>query len=481
MLVVNVVQRAIGLLRNLGFCHVLDDAALGRWAMANSFFLIAAPMICLGLPGALGKFVEVYRVRGQLGSYLRVTAYLSLVCVSCFLLLVTLRPQFFSWLVFNEATSGWGIAWLALTVVSVFIFNSINELAAAMRHVRLVSLMQFINSVSFAVLAGLGLWWRQDWLMLLPTYCLACLLGALPGVWLLLAQGPFTSEQQVPLPLHELWSRILPFAFMLWCNNLLVNTFELCDRYMLLHMVSGGGEVGQALAGQYHCGRILPGLLLSLATLFCGILLPYLSADWEAGRKDQVESRLNHSLQMVSLSFTCLAIASLLAAPWLFNAYLGGRYDAAQEILPQVLLQCVWSGLYLVAQAYLLCMERGGRMIGIQVFALLLNLILNYLLISRFELAGAVTATTISFGVVMVLVIGVIRRQGGRLRWSTLGLCLLPLSLLFGPLLAALAASAVLVIAGRTEWLLTASDRAEIDRMLLPKLAKLGVRLDSLW
>ncbi len=46
MLVANVLQRVIGLLRNLGFCHFLSDADLGQWSLANSFFVIGARSPC---------------------------------------------------------------------------------------------------------------------------------------------------------------------------------------------------------------------------------------------------------------------------------------------------------------------------------------------------------------------------------------------------------------------------------------------------
>ena len=78
-----------------------------------------------------------------------------------------------------------------------------------------------------------------------------------------------------------MWTRILPFAAALWCSNLIGNLFDLSDRYMLLHLTAAGEASGQALVGQFYCGRILPNLLLSLGMMLGGVLLPYLSCDWE--------------------------------------------------------------------------------------------------------------------------------------------------------------------------------------------------------
>lgn len=50
MLLLNLVQRLIGLLRGLGFCHFLSDVELGQWALVNSFLMIGVPIAVLGLP-----------------------------------------------------------------------------------------------------------------------------------------------------------------------------------------------------------------------------------------------------------------------------------------------------------------------------------------------------------------------------------------------------------------------------------------------
>ena len=57
MLVANVIQRVIGFVRNLVLCRFLADEQLGLWALSTSFFMLAAPLAVLGLPGTFGRFV----------------------------------------------------------------------------------------------------------------------------------------------------------------------------------------------------------------------------------------------------------------------------------------------------------------------------------------------------------------------------------------------------------------------------------------
>lgn len=428
MLVVNVLQRAVGLLRNLGFCHFLSDAELGQWSLANSFFVLAAPLAVLGLPGSLGKFVEIYRRQGALGSYLRSLTMVSACGLLGLCLAMLVAPQWFAWAVFNDATSSEDIAWLIATLAAVTIFNFVNELMSALRQVRVVSAMQFINSAGFALFGILGLLWAQRWSVLLPSYSIACLVATLPGLWVL--RQAHGHELKANAPIAGMWSRIIPFAITLWCMNLLTNMFDVCDRALLLHLTPGDAAEGQSLIGQYHCGRIIPALLISVASLLSGILLPYLSADFEAGDRERLRKRLEQVLQAVAVVFSSAALVAILASPLLFDVLFSGRYEEAQHILPLALVQCIWMSLFYLAQTYLFCLERGKQVALIILGGLVLNAGLNYPLIIGFGLAGSVAATAIASAAILAVLLWRIGREGEPLGWRTAAICFAPAVLL---------------------------------------------------
>lgn len=484
MLLLNLVQRVVGLLRGLGFCHYLSDVQLGQWALVNSFLVIGVPIAVLGLPGSFGRFVETFRSRQQLGDYFRHVLTVSL----CGLLLVCVSilafPQQFNWLIFREQSSYGVVVWCVITLISFTAFSFVNELVAALREVRAVSLMQFTQSVVFGVVGLAILSIQPQWSMLLPSFTVACLLGTVPGVYVIMSsyRAEFQCISQTEhMDARSLWRRILPYAFALWVMNLLTNLFEVSDRYMLLHLIHGAEQSGQALVGQYHCGRILPNLLTSIALMLGGVLLPYISADWEAGQPHRIAARLRQVLQSISIGFTLLSIAAMCVAPLLFHYGFQNRYQQAESILPISLVQAVWTSLFIAAQAYLLCIERGKRLAVLMIVGLILNLALNGWLIPQHGLFGAVLATSIANLVTLLLLLWQMSRHGCWMGWGTLALCLTPLSVAAGPVVAAFTLSIIVFIAGRTNWLLSSADREQIDAALLPKLKKFGIRLSSLW
>jgi O-antigen/teichoic acid export membrane protein len=462
---------------------------LGQWALANSFFVIAVPIAVLGLPGSFGRFVEHFRSRRQLGDYFRRVLGISLIGLCLASAAILILPEQFSWLLFRQSNSYQLVLWCVITLVSVTIFSFVNELVAALREVRAVSLMQFVQSVSFAAI-GLGiLSVRPSWTVLLPSFTIACGLATLPGLLVLLTKyrGEFHSTDNFSkFDSRQLWARILPYACALWVMNLLTNLFEISDRYMLLHLLADGGQAAgetfsQGVVGQYHCGRILPNLLTSIALMFGGVILPYISADWEAGQPERIAARLRQMLQSVSIGFMALAIAAMCVAPWLFYYGFGNRYQQAEAILPISMLQAIWISLFMVAQSYLLCIERGKRLALLMFTGLVLNLMLNWWLIGLCGLYGAVLATTIANLLTLMILFWQMSRYGCWLGWGTIVLCLLPLAVAAGPIVASLVLSLTVLVAGRTTWLLSASDRQQIDEAILPQLRRLGLPLRSLW
>jgi polysaccharide transporter, PST family len=481
MMVINLGQRVVGLVRNFGFCQFLTDSELGHWALANSFFMFAAPLVVLGLPGSFGKFVEYYRQRGYLRIYLTRTATMIAISSLVLALAMLASPEWLSWLVYRDDATTRVVAWTIVALLAQIGYNVVYEVTLALRQVRAISWMQFTHGVSFAILSIIWLSQGAEWAVLLATYAMACILGMSVGIWSVWANCSNELAHGRRMTHRELWPRILPFAAALWLTNLLSNTFDISDRYMLLHLSQHGVEVGQSLVGQYYCGRIMPNLITSLALMLSGLVLPYLSADWEAGEHDHIRRRMMYVLSIASLVFTGLGVAGLLVAPPLFEHYFAGRYAEAQSILGLSFVQCILQSTYLIASAYLLCAERAKSLCVNLAIGLTINIVLNCPLIYLYGLYGTVSATLIANFVVMLLTFRTMNRLGCNLGARTLILSIFPVVLLCGPSLSALALGVVFWLASRTNWVLTEQDRSDIDRLVLPKLVRAGVPIRSLW
>ncbi len=379
MLAMTIVQRGLGFVRGIWFCRLLDDAVVGQWSMAYDFITIITPVMLLGMPGSLPRYVEHYRNLGHLSAFAGRLLTATVILGSIFFASMLLLPDWFGWLVFLEPQNKGLIYSVGIAVLAIIAFNFIYQLVSSLRQVRVVSWMQFIQSVGFTIC---GIAWLSSGggiIGLIYVYVLATIVAIIPGGLALNSGWRGLPTADAPFDASKMWRRVLPFAISLWVMNLLTNIFSMSDRVMILHWIPDGD--GQAAVGQYHSSRIIAVLLMSLATMVSGILLPYLVADWEAGRRELVKLRLRQLLFAVASLFTSGAAIALMAAPWLFTEVLENRYADGLTLMPMAFVFAIWVALAVIGQNYLWVAEK-GKLVAVAIgVGLAANVALNCLLL----------------------------------------------------------------------------------------------------
>jgi O-antigen/teichoic acid export membrane protein len=447
LLVVSVVQRSVGFGRGVLFCRWLAPEELGRWDMAYSFLLLAAPLVVLGLPGCFGRYLERYRKRGQLRAFLHRTATWTAVLSGA-----AIGAMLWAWpvtsdLVFGKPDQKKLVWWMCAALAAVILHHFLEALFAALRKFRIVSAMQMCQSFTFAAISLCLLWWwRLAAESIIVGYGAACLISIAAT---LLLTGRSLAEEAAAgesVPHAEFWPPLVRFAVWIWFTNLLCNMFAVVDRYMLVHYSGFDSVTALEQVGNYHSSRVVPLLLISLADLLASILMPYLSHDWERGEKRLVSDRINLVLKLTALGMLGISVAVLWGAPLLFQVAFENKYAAGLEVLPWTLTFCVWYALLIVAQNFIWCAEKtklGSLPLGIGLVA---NILLNFALLPIWGLQGAVLATTFSTGLALGLLYWLNHRAGMELPPGLIWLTAAPIALGGGPWLAS-AAFLLLVLA----------------------------------
>ncbi len=448
LLVVSVVQRSVGFGRGILFCRWLAPDELGQWDMAYSFLLLAAPLVVLGLPGSFGRYLERYRQRQQLRVFLSRAAAWTAAFTGAAVGIIALWTPSVSSLVFGRPDRKSLVMLMTGSLVSVILHHFLESLFAALRKFRIVSMMQFCQSLLFAVISLGLLWsWRQSAASIVIGYGAACLISAVGAI---LFTGRSLAEVASPgttVTHREFWPPLVRFAVWIWLTNLLCNLFAVVDRYMLLHYSGMDNDTALTQVGYYHSSRVVPLLLISLADMLAGIVMPYLSHDWERGDRQLVSDRLNLILKLTAIGMLAASVLILLGAPLLFHVAFEGRYNEGLSVLPWTLTYCVWYAILIIAQNYIWCAEKaklGSLPLGIGLAA---NVVLNLILLPLWGLYGAVLATTTSTGLALGLLYWLNRREGMELHGGLLLLSFAPLALGGGAWLAATVLAVILIAA----------------------------------
>jgi polysaccharide transporter, PST family len=463
LLVANIVQRSVGFGRGVVFCRWLTPDELGTWDMAYSFLLLAAPVVVLGLPGTFGRYLERFRQRGQLRTFLRrATIWTASLTLAAAALLVATAQQA-SDIIFGQPDRAGMVMLLAASLAAVILHHFLESLFAALRKFSIVTTMQFCQSMAFAAISlGLLCWWQLAAESVVVGYGAACLLSA---VITLLWKGRALAGEVTPdegIAHSEFWPPLVRFAVWVWITNLLCHLFAVVDRYMLVHWSGLENADALALVGHYHASRIIPLLFLCVADLLAGVVMPYLSHDWEAGARQRVSDRLNLILKFAAYASFAGGVCILGISPLLFHVAFGERYDEGLAVMPWTMAACIWYGLLLVAQNYIWCAERAKLSSVPLAIGLAANIAINIVLIPIWGLSGAVISTAIATGLALGVLYVINRTAGMKIQSGLIGLSLLPVAMCGGALCGSLALVAVTAALPFSKTLLNAQERGVI-------------------
>jgi O-antigen/teichoic acid export membrane protein len=434
--------------------------------------MLAGPLVVFSLPGTFGRYAEYYRQRGRLRPFLLQT---TIACATTAVLgvgLIVVFRSFLSTLIFDSPDHETLVLLLAGSLLIVVAYNYSLSLFTALRTVRLASAMEFVNGVMFAVLGILLLiFWRCDASAVILAYGgagLICVLGA--SYWYRKAWKIASVAPTPTVPLETLgtdrdggiWRKLIPFTSWLLLINMLTNLYGYTDRYLILHFSSGDYQDRLATVGQYFSARVVPLLLVSLAAMISGILLPHLSHDWESNRRDRVSFRLNLFMKLATVGLFAVGTVVLAAAPLLFEVAFRGKYAEGSAALPGMLVATVWFGSATIAQQYLWCAERAGAIGFALAVGLAVNVTINLLLLPTLGLTSAVLAAIAANLVTMLLVLYCAKRLGFEVHRGVWLLLAAPATLYFGTWAAIIALTAVAVVALRSEWIFNAEEKEKI-------------------
>jgi O-antigen/teichoic acid export membrane protein len=357
---------------------------------------------------------------------------------------------------------------LAISLGVVSASNFLSSLLESLRQVRAVTAMRFITGMAFAVVgtAMIALSTNRSAAATL-AYGISCILGAIPAIWFLCKyRNCIVDETDSEKLLHStMWKKIAPFAAWLWVSNLFHNLFEVSDRYMLIHWSETTADIAQGFVGQYRSGRVVPLLLVSVAGVLAGLLLPYMSAAWEKGKREEAQRQSNWSVKLLALAFTAGGIVVIFLSPVLFEGIFQGKYNGGLKVLPLTLVYCIWFGLAAVAQNYLWVAEKGSWAAIAMGLGLGSNVLFNMLLIPTYGLEGAVIATTLGNAGILSVVYSFNNLQGCKTDLGTWLVSAMPLLLLLPMTFAAAAFILTSLAAIFTGFIFTAEEKRDVIDM----------------
>ncbi len=443
-----IMQRGIGFLRSFYVCSSLSPTEVGQWDLAFSFLTIVVPLAVFGIPGSFGRYVTRYEKSGQQRKFLNHTlvACLGLTLLASILILL-FRSSVARYFFGNRAHAEL-VAVLAIGLPLVVFFNFATSWFTGKRLNRVVFRIQFTQTLFFAVLCVAAFQiFSATAVAVVISYFLSCFVGmCLAGSYALLDRSAECSSEESDEDL-SIWNKILPFAVWVWISNALFNFFAVCDRMLLVNFYPGNDVDIQFLIGQYHTACVFPLLLMTVGAMVGSMLIPYLSKDWESGRRESVTERMNLMLKAIGLLCICASTGILLIAPLLFGGIWKDKFAIGESLLPFTLCYCSLAAMTFVAQKYFWCIEKTWYSSSVLLVGLVSNFVLGLALIGPFGIEGVVASTLVAHAMVLIGVLVLCNRHGLKIDLGVFVVGAALLAICFGKLIACLCFAVLVYVA----------------------------------
>jgi O-antigen/teichoic acid export membrane protein len=383
---VNLAQGLVGLLTIVVFTRLLSPADYGVYAIAYSAMVLAHTGLFTWTEAAMARFQAQARERGETADHM-MTLY-----------------RAWSLLGLGFPLLAGAVVWLApvhqpLKVaisagLAAILFRSCIKLVQERRRAdgevasaATLDIAQTIGGFAIgAVLAAMGMGGASP-LLGSAAIAVVCLLFVLPGELKLFKGGHWQPKRAKDYAAYG-----VPISLSLILSLVIAST----DRFVL------GAFLGEAAVGVYHAGYSLANRTQDVVFVWLGMAGgPAMVAALERGGKAALAQTAREQASFMVLLTLPAAVGLALVALPLSELLIGPQLaQGAARVVPWIAAGGFFSGVttYYLHQAFTLG-RRTGLLMAAMTFPAALNLVLNFALVPRFGLDGAMWATTASYGV----------------------------------------------------------------------------------
>lgn len=466
-LALTILSRLAGLWRGVLFARLLDRAELGVWAITSNTMQMLSVVLVFGIPAGLCRYSARHERTGQLRRFLSWSLGVSfgLCAVACLVGLLFFRGL--TRLIYEDGLHASMTILLCLGAFALMALNLFQGVLQGLRVYRINAIMLVVQSLGFAVLAGLlFVYWRPTALVGAWAFLIVSTVVTAIPCWMLWNHLKSSDcVANTPFP-PGTWRQLWMYSLGTWGASALYALWGWLDRYMLLHLDTLGTTRCLEQIGTYHIVENITGPLLALWAGWSTQVLAHTVHLWESKQREEGCRLVEFSTKVTVIVTTCVAAGIVVFKRWLLITVFGDTTMASGEILELVLVStCLLAGQCMV-RCYVLCHERVWNVSLVWVSAVGSSFLLNLVLVPHLHLKGAAISSMVTSVGSTWLLMWLTQRAGLRLQIGTWLASLVPLLLIMPPLLMLFGLVVVAAVVARTDWFLDEADKQRINTTL---------------
>ncbi len=440
------IYRAMSFFRGIILAWLLarQTGQYGLLTIALQAINILAPLVSLGLPEAITRYVPSFQQKKTLRSFLRLSARLTMAIT----LIATLGLMFFSHplgrlLFAGKEVDPTQISPLAYsTLVAIFAIIAYFVVIAILKGLRMfgaLAVMELVHGTLFLIFSLAAVivkgpqaqWviWSYSLAMILPTI-----------VWGLAIMRRMPDEQEPEETFYRpLIRQLVGFGFWAAIAGIIWQSWQL---YALWHLT----RVSDALNSDiFAAARLIGQLLLIVGAALSSVVIPNICVIWEKGDRPGAATLHDFYTKLMTMGLIFLGLILILFREPMARVF-PNQLNAISGILPVVLLFYQYCAILGFLAIRFIVIEKMRLMLWPWLAGLIGNVLLSVVLVPQTNaLAGAAHAATGSTWGALIISLLLMRAEKQNISLGLLVLFVFPAILLL-PILPAAAMFAGLVI-----------------------------------
>ncbi len=388
--VASIIERGIAFFLLPIFTFYLSTKDFGVLALLSSIISFGLPLITLGVQGA----VSVAYFKGERENY---PSYFTSAIIPPFIISIFLAFLVF---VFHSPLESYlGVPFIWIFFIPLFCFLSFfnsslltdyqikNEAAKYITFSLLWSLLNIGLSLSLVILFKLGYQGR-----LIGQYA-SGLIFFLIALYILSKKRNLIVKDFSRVNIRDSLIFGLPLIPHV-IGSLVIN---MSDRFFIDYFA------GKEQLGIYNLAYVLGSAISILCASFVNAIVPF---SYELFEQNTYEAKLK--VVKVYLMFVVFLILSVffvwIITPYIFKWFIDPKFSDGAKFVIWITIGYFFQGLYLLFANIIFYLKRTKILFYLSFFNVIINLGLNYILISKYSTIGAAYATCISFFIFFIAI-----------------------------------------------------------------------------
>lgn len=321
-----------------------------------------------------------------------------------------------SWFAAYLGIPAWGLILVFAHFVVAFVLTTIGAVFQARDQMRRYGVVLFLDkAIMAALLLVVPIAWVPNPLIVVAFYAASSSVAAICGVQLLGwgAVWPMTFDRAM---YRQMLVFSLPLILSSWAGLIGGSWFDL----PVIKAYRPHADVGL-----YQLGVTMAGVVQQITVVFSTLLLPQMSVLVAQGEQAKIQTFIDRLLPYWFLLLSILLCLVILTATTIVPLAFGAAFIGSVPVLVWLALATCALALFNAFSPLVVAMGSTWTLTGICLVSGAANVVMDFVLIPRFGIAGSAFATVVSYSVSAALVLAFVRRHvGGRV--ASLGLLALP-------------------------------------------------------